>query len=143
MPRKFFSRAAQKLSPSLDSVRTLARTFQASLTATVVRIGRTRSWPVAFIVWRFMPRPGSTWKLRVLWSVRPEGERCYIPKFAPAATQSGTYATFISAIPTWETEVLNLGDLRGKFVVENARFGKYVVSIVHDPKFNRRTQNAG
>lgn len=143
MPQKLFSRATQKLAPSLESVRTLAKLFQASLSATILRIGRTRSWPVTFIVWRFMPRPGSTWKLRVLWSVKPDGERCYIPKFAPAALQSGTYATFISAIPTSETEVLKLGNLHGKFFVENARFGGYVVSMIHDPKFNRRTQNAG
>jgi hypothetical protein len=143
MPRQLFGRAAGKLTPSLDSVRLLANMFQASLSATILRIGQTRSWPVMFIVWRFMPRPGSSSKLRVLWSTKPEGERCYVPKFAPAALESGIWATFISAVPTWESEPLNLGDLRGRFSVENARFGRYVVSLVHDPKFNGRNQNVG
>jgi len=49
------------------------------------------------------------------------------------------YATFVSARSTMETETLNLGTLRGKYLVENKRFGDYLVSVVHHPNLHRLT----
>jgi len=142
MPRRFFISAARDLSPSLTSVRILAQTFQASVRATLRRIGQLRVWPVVFIVWRFMPRPGSVSKLRVDWSVKPDGHRCFVPRFASASKTSDIYASFIWSRPMTEMEELNLGSLRGRFLVESDRFGEYVVSVVHDPRFDERAPNA-
>jgi hypothetical protein len=64
--------------------------------------------------------------------------RCYVPNNASADDASGIYATFIASHPTCEVERLDLGSLRGKYVVENARVGEYVISIVHDPRLRRR-----
>jgi hypothetical protein len=100
----------------------------------MVRIGQLGMWPVVFVVWKFTNGLESARKLRIFWSVRPAGSRCYVPRHAAADPRSGIYATFLSAQPTCERETLYLGSLRGKHMVENARFGEYVVSIVRDPK---------
>lgn len=133
MPEKLFMAVAIGLEPSILSVLELSRRFATSISAALVRIGQLSVWPVLFIVWRFYPRLGSTPKLRVAWSVRPEGTRCFVPRHATADSRSGMYATFVSANPTLEHENLDLGSLRGKFLVENARFGDHVVSLVHNP----------
>ena len=52
---------------------------------------------------------------------------------------SGIYATFAASHRPCEVERLDLGSLRGKYVVESARVGEYVISIVHDPQLQRRT----
>lgn len=137
MPEKFFRPLANGLEPSISSVVELSRRFRTSVSATLLRIGRLGVWPVLFIAWRFFPRIGSTPKLRVVWSVRPEGTRCFVPRHAGADPSSGIYATFATACPTLEHENLNLGSLRGKFLVESARFGDYVVSLVHNPGLRR------
>lgn len=133
MPEKFFRPAATDLDPCIASVIQLARQFQSSIRATIVRIGQIAAWPTVFLVWRFSSRLGSTQKLRVSWSVRPEGSRCFVPRHAPADPRSGMYATFVSSRSTIEIETLNLGVLRGKYLVENKRFGDNVVSVVHHP----------
>jgi len=133
MPERLFRPLVLSLEPSLGSVVQLARQFQSSIRATIVRIGQIAAWPTVFLVWRFTSRPGSTRKLRVAWSVKPEGARCFVPRNAPADPISGMCATFASSCPTVEIESLELGSLRGKYLVENKRFGKYVVSAVHHP----------
>lgn len=138
MPEKFFRPMAASLEPSVSSLICLARTFASSIRATIVRLGQLGVWPVVLVGWRFAARPGSSPKLRVSWSVRPQGSRCLVPLHAPADPGSGMYATFVASRPTCETESLNLGSLRGKYLVENVRFGHYVVSIIHDPKLRRR-----
>ena len=139
MPTKFFRPAAIELEPGIASVIQLARQFRSSIRATLVRIGQVAAWPTVFLVWRFSSRFGSTKKLRVSWSVKPEGARCFVPRHAPADPRSGMYATFVSARSTMETETLNLGTLRGKYLVENKRFGDYLVSVVHHPNLHRLT----
>jgi hypothetical protein len=126
------------LSPSIDSVVDLSKTFASSISATIIRLGQLAVWPVLFIVWKFSSRPGSSHKLRVFWSVRPSGYRCFIPRHVPADPSSGIYATFISAHPTCESESLRLGSLRGRYLMENRRFGDFVLSVVHDVKLPRR-----
>lgn len=133
MPEKFFAPIANGLEPSISSVIKLSQWFASSIRAALLRIGQLSVWPVVFIGWRFYPRLGSIPKLRVAWSVRPEGTRCFVPRHATADSRSGMYATFMSANPTLEHENLDLGSLRGKFLVENARFGDHVVSVVHNP----------
>ncbi|MGH7355087.1 MAG: ImmA/IrrE family metallo-endopeptidase [Candidatus Rokuibacteriota bacterium] len=143
MPEKLFFPAAAGLDPSISSVLQLARQFQSSVRATVVRIGQLSVWPTLFLVWRFSARMGSTKKLRILWSVRPEGTRCFIPRNAPADRGSGMYATFSTSCPTLETEKLDLGSLRGHFLVENRRFGDHLMSIVHDPRLATSVPRGG
>lgn len=138
MPEKFFKPSAADLQPSIDSVVCLSKTFASSISATIIRLGQLAVWPVLFIVWKFAGRPASSHKLRVFWSVRPAGYRCFIPCHVPADPSSGMYATFTTAHPTCEPESLNLGSLRGQYLVENRRFGDFVVSIVHDVKLPRR-----
>lgn len=135
MPEKFFKPAAAELEPSIQSVVNLASRFMASISSTSVRIGQLKAWPVVFLVWKFTKRDGSVPKLRAFWSVRPAGHRCYIPRHAPADPHSGMYATFLTGHPTCEQENLDLGSLRGKYLVENGKFSDYVLSIVHAPKF--------
>jgi Zn-dependent peptidase ImmA (M78 family) len=137
MPEKLFRPAAAALHPSIASVIQLARLFQSSIRATIVRLGQIAEWPAVFLVWRFSSRWGSSAKLRVSWSVKPEGSRCFIPRHVPADPKSGIYAAFVSAQITAETETLRLGSLRGGYRTENKRFGDYVVSIVHDPHLRR------
>lgn len=134
MPEKLFRPLAANLYPSIDSIVELSRSFVASLGATIVRVGQFGVWPVVFIGWKFTNRVGSFPKLRVVWSVKPAGYRCFVPRHAPVDPASGIHATFLSSQPTCDTEKLDLGSLRGKYLIENRRFGDYVVSIVHDPK---------
>jgi hypothetical protein len=143
MPEKFFKPAGADFEPNIASLASLSKRFVSSLGATMVRLGQLRVWPVVFIVWKFRMRLGSFPKLRVVWSVRPAGSRCFIPRHASADPSSGIYATFSTGLPTCENDVLNLGSLRGNYLVENARFGECVVSIVHDPKFLRGSRHAG
>lgn len=138
MPEKFFLPMMASLEPSIESVVGLAKKFASSIRATVLRLGQLAVWPVVFLGWRFTTRPGSVPKLRVAWSVRPTGSRCFVPLHAPAPRGSGVHATFTASHPTCETEDLDLGSLRGKYLVESARFGQFVVSIVYDPKLKRR-----
>lgn len=137
MPEKFFKPLATGMDPSIASFVALSKTFFSSISATILRLGHLAVWPVVFIVWKFTNHFDSTPKLRVFWSVRPAGYRCYIPRHAPADPASGIHATFLSACPTFENETLNLGSLQGRYLVENGKFGDYVVSIVHDPKLLR------
>ncbi len=137
MPEKFFRPLASDLSPSVASLETLSKLFGSSLSATIIRIGQLCVWPTVLVVWKFKVRFESSPKLRVVWSVRPSGYRCYVPRHASADPASGMYASFLGARPTCEYENLNLGSLRGKYLVENGKFGEYVVSIVHDPKLRR------
>ena len=138
MPEKFFKPLAADLAPNIDSVVDLSRTFASSISATIIRLGQLAVWPVLFIVWKFAGRPGSSHKVRVFWSVRPAGYRCFIPRHVPANPSSGIYATFMTAQPTCERESLKLGSLRGQYLMENRRFGDFVLSIVHDVKLPRR-----
>ena len=138
MPEKFFRSLAMKLEPSIASLTCLSKAFTASIMATVLRLGQLATWPVVFIGWRFTAGFESVPKLRVSWSVRPVGSRCFVPRHATADRSSGMYATFTASHPTYDVEVLNLGSLRGKYPVESARLGSSVVSIVHDVRPRRR-----
>ncbi len=137
MPEKLFAPLALDLSPGIASLVTLSRLFASSIMATIVRLGQVAVWQVVFIVWKFTLRFESSPKLRVFWSVRPSGYRCYIPRHATADPSSGIYATFVASQSTCEHESLDLGSLRGKYLVENGKFGEYVVSIIHDPRLRR------
>jgi hypothetical protein len=139
MPEKLFRPLASRLEPNIESVSYLAERFASSVRATIVRLGQLAMWPVIFIGWKFTSRLGSVKKLRISWSVRPAGVRCFIPLHACASISSGMYATFSASHPTCESEVLNLGSLRGRYLVESRRFGEHVLSIVHDPRLARRT----
>ncbi len=142
LPERMFRPIAANLCPSMDSLIQLSRMFACSISATIIRVGQLAVWPVIFVVWRFAGRPGASRKLRVSWSARPTGYRCYVPRHVPANPASGIFATFLSACPTLETEELRIGSLRGKYLVENGRFGERVVSIVHDPELLGRMANA-
>lgn len=138
MPEKFFRPLATALEPTIDSLLLLSKQFGASARATIVRLGQLSVWPVIFVAWRFTSIAGKGRKLRVCWSSRPAGTRCYVPNNAAADDASGIYATFVASHPTCEVERLDLGSLRGKYVVENVRVGEYVISIVHDQQLQRR-----
>jgi hypothetical protein len=138
MPEKFFRPLATGLEPSIESLTRLSKTFTSSIMATILRLGQLEAWPVVFIGWKFTARFESVRKLRVSWSVRPVGSRCFVPLHATADRSSGMYATFTASHPTCDIEVLDLGSLRGKYPVENARLGSCVVSIVHDVSLRRR-----
>lgn len=138
MPEKFFGPRALKMAPSLDSLVELAKGFACSLHATMLRLGELSVWPVVFIMWKFTAPPGSARKLRVWRSISPHGLRCFVPQAASADTTSGMYASYAASHPTCETEQLKLGSLRGRYLVENRRFGDHVISIVHDPRLRRR-----
>jgi Zn-dependent peptidase ImmA (M78 family) len=137
MPEKFFRPRASDLGASIESLSDLAKTFGSSVSATMIRIGQLAVWPVVFIIWKFANGFESSRKLRVFWSVRPAGSRCYVPRHAAADPKSGIYATLSSSHPTCENETLDLGSLRGKYLLENSRFGDYVVSIVYTPNLRR------
>lgn len=142
MPQKFFEPLAVEREPSIAAITDLAKQFGTSVRATVVRLGDLATWPVVFVVWKFMTRLGSSRKLRVSWSVRPAGSRCFVPRHVPAHPDSGIYATFMASHSTLELESLDLGSLRGKYLVESARFGDYVLSIIHEPKLRGRVRDA-
>lgn len=138
MPEKFFRPLAADMDPSITSLASLAKMFVSSISATMIRVGQLAVWPVVFIVWKFTNGHESARKLRVFWSVRPSGSRCYIPRHAAADPSSGMYATFVSGCSTCEEEKVDLGSLRGKYLFENSRFGEYLVSIVHEPGLRGR-----
>lgn len=137
MPEKFFTAAARRLPPAISSLVELSKIFGSSLRASIVRIGQVGVWPAVLIVWQFRSRIGSTPKLRVAWSAKPSGTRCYIPRYAAADPDSSVSATFACSHPTTDFEMFSLGSLRGRFLVENARFSDYVVSVVHHPNLQR------
>lgn len=137
MPEQFFRPRASGLEPNIESLVRLSRCFQSSIGATIVRLGQVAVWPVVFIVWKFKTRLGSSPKLRVSWSVRPANSRCFVPRHVPADLSSGMYAAFVTSRTTVERETLDLGTLRGRYLVESARFGDHVASIVHDPRLSR------
>ena len=139
MPEKFFRPIAAKLEPTMASVFTIASQFGSSIRATILRLTQLDLWSVVFIGWKFTTRAGSSPKLRVKWSARPAQLRCYVPANATADAESGIYACFMASHPTCEIERLDLGSLRGKYLVENARVGEYVISIVHETKLSRRS----
>ena len=138
MPERLFKPLAIHREPSPDSLVFLSRQFAASIKATILRLAQLALWPVVFVGWKFTTRQGSTRKLRVTWSARPAGSRCYVPLNATADPASGMYATFSASHPTTEIESLDLGSLRGKYLVESVRVGQQVIAIVHDPRLRRR-----
>jgi hypothetical protein len=133
MPERFFRPLAASLQPTAASVEKLARTFGASISATMMRIGTLGCWRVMFIVWAAATPLGSSKKLRVRWSIPPRHFAGFVPKHAGVGRQSGIHAVFTSGGQRRQVEVLDLGSLRGSYLVESARFGSYVVSIVHQP----------
>jgi hypothetical protein len=138
MPAKLFVPAAAAAEPCLPSLEALARQFGASIRATLRRLADCGGWPVVFIIWKFTgDRHGVLPRLRVDWSARPRGTRCFVPRFASADERSGMYATFVTGIRTVETESLSIGDLRGRYVIENGKFGDAIVSIVQQPRLRR------
>lgn len=143
MPAKLFRQSAEALEPSIDSVSRLSKSFATSISATIVRLGGLSCWKVVFIVWKFATKLGSSGKLRVSWSVRPAEFRCFVPKHATTDSTSGIYATFVTARRNLRQETLDLGSLRGRHVVESARFGDHVLSIVHEPNLSREDRHAG
>lgn len=143
MPEKLFRPFAEALEPSIESLSKLSEAFAASISAIILRLGALSCWRVVFIVWKFATRLGSSPKLRVSWSVRPANSRCFVPKHIPADTSSGIYDTFATARRTLREETLRLGSLRGRHFVESARFGGYVLSIVHEPDLAREDRHAG
>ncbi len=137
MPEKFFRPMATDLHPSMASLEELARTFLSSIRSTIIRLGQLSVWPVVFVVWKFTNHGTSSPKLRVAWSTKPSGYRCFVPRNASADPASGMYATFSVGHQTMDVEALNLGSLRGKYVIENGRFGDCVLSIVHEPRLRK------
>jgi hypothetical protein len=133
-PRHLFIPSARRLEPSIASVKHLAKRFGASIQSTVRRIGDTGVWPVVFVLWRHTPHRERPAALRVWWSVRPIGTRCFVPRFATIDRQSGIRTTFETGFDTCESERLTLGSLKGRYVVESARFGNFVLSLVHVAK---------
>jgi Zn-dependent peptidase ImmA (M78 family) len=138
MPERLFSPLANCREPSSDSLVFLSKQFASSIKATVLRLAQLALWPVVFVSWKFTTKEGSTRKLRVAWSARPAGSRCYVPVHASADRASGMYATFSIGHPTSEVESLELGSLRGRYLVESMSVGQQVISIIHDPKLRRR-----
>jgi len=49
---------------------------------------------------------------------------------------------FVTARRSFQAETLNLGSLRGRHFVESAKFGDYVLSIVHEPNLPREDGHA-
>ena len=133
MPECLFRRHAETLEPSIDSVLSLSKSFGASIRATMVRLGALSCWRAVFSVWRFAATLGSAKRLRVAWSVRPAPLRCFVPRHASVDPTSSIYATFVTGHRSLRQEAFSLGSLRGSHLVESARFGDHVVSIVHRP----------
>lgn len=138
MPRRFFEPLAMKMEPSISSVVELAKQFGTSISATAARFGQISAWPVVFIVWKWTRRLGASARLRVSWCVRPPGARCFVPKHAAAEAGSSMCVAFEMAHPTVDTEMLDLGSLRGRYLIESARFGDQLLSVVHGVKLQRR-----
>lgn len=137
MPSEWFAREACQRPPSIGSVVFLARHFRVSVPAIVVRLGELAPWSCIFMVSKYTDRPGcAERKLRISWFARHEDMRYYVPRHKPIPQQSSIWQAFRAGYKTQSTERLELGGLRGNFMVESAAFGRskkrYVLTIVRE-----------
>lgn len=136
MPQDIFTREAQIRTPTIKAIQELAGRFRVSPEAVLMRLYHTRLWNCVAIVWRFTVRPGSNEKkLRVDWGVSLGNHNYYIPKYKPAPPESSIMDTFLTGrYNRQKNEYLELGNLKGWYCVESARFGKdshpFVVSLL-------------
>ncbi|MBV9927523.1 MAG: ImmA/IrrE family metallo-endopeptidase [Acidobacteria bacterium] len=87
MPATIFSKIANDFLPSPQSLQEIARTFETSLTATVLRLHGLKLWDATFILWK---RRGSA--LTAAWIARPNRGLTYFPPLAVGdADSSGIY----------------------------------------------------
>lgn len=112
----------------LSTLTSAAARYRVSLEAMGLRLVEIGAWDAVFVVWRVLPRPGSSPKLRVHWAATPPTRRIYIPKYAtppPALLEQWT---------TGQRGVrdvrLNLGSVRGSHVVESLPKEDVLFSII-------------
>jgi len=137
MPGAWFTREARQRPPSIGSVVFLARHFRVSVPAVVVRLEELAPWRCILMVSKYTDRPGSDErKLRISCFARHEDMRYYVPRHKPIPEQSSIWQAFRVGHKTQATERLELGGLRGNFMVESAAFGRsknrYVLTIVRE-----------
>ena len=139
MPKSVFSDYAQRSGFSLQSVPSLAHTFQASITATARRLVEVSPEPLIAIFWTFRKTPTSSIrKLRVAWSMQSSSarrdRRYFVPEFASIGSGSSVAYAYASDHYTSKPENLNLGNLDGRYHVESKGFGagskRTVISFV-------------
>jgi Zn-dependent peptidase ImmA (M78 family) len=89
MPSPLFSEAIENSKlRGFALVSALARQFDTSKSASLFRLIDSNA-PYVAIQWRLAVRPGSTMKLRVMWSHCPPGRSLpFIPNFKPTADQN-------------------------------------------------------
>jgi hypothetical protein len=135
MPMEFFKAMAKDHGLSIKSIQALADIFDASVPAVVRRLAETNLWECVIVIWKFRDRPGSKErKLRIDWSIESKGLRYYIPRHKPIDENTSIFYAYETGLEIADFEILKLGNLKGRYCVESARFGhgdnKYVVSII-------------
>jgi hypothetical protein len=72
MPKESFELVASGFAPSLDSVATIAEMFDASFSATALRIKNLDVWPCTFVYIQQLERPDAPPEFRIKDSLAPE-----------------------------------------------------------------------
>jgi len=104
MPADVFRKISQDYSPSPQSLQLIARTFESSLTATVVRLLNLKVWDSKFICWQMKDDI-----LKARWLTQPGTGLVYFPNLditSPAS--SGIYHTAVTGEATTSAEWLSL-----------------------------------
>ena len=86
-------------------------------------------------MWKFKTKPDSeTKKLRVDWSICPKGADYFIPKYLSVSKKSSIFNTYETGKIRAGKETLELGNLKGEYYIESAKFGRdeqdYVLSMI-------------
>lgn len=91
MPTPLFSKIVKDFLPSPESLQKIARIFETSLTATLVKIHSLKLWNASFVLWKFRDE-----KLEPEWLVRPNCSLLFNPKFELVNSKATSiYRTFL------------------------------------------------
>ncbi len=106
MPQPIFSKTAADFGESPQALVGIARLFETSITATVIRLQRLRVWAGTYILWRNTPDG-----LVANWIARPSRGLTYYPQLKLVNPEtSSVYNTLLQGEATSKEEILVLGN---------------------------------
>lgn len=106
MPQPVFSKIAADYQESPQSLVGIARLFETSVTATVIRLHRLRAWAGTYILWR-----RTADGLVANWMAQPKRGLTYYPKLKIVNPEASSIRhTLLHGEPTSADEILVLGD---------------------------------
>lgn len=122
LPSPIVSKIAQDYSPSPQALLEISRTFETSLTATILKLLSLKIWNSTFILWNCDPA-----KLEAKWIAKSSGSLLYSPNLDLVNFKtSSVYETYITGETLSNPEWISLN-------------GGYKLGRVHSMRINSRT----